>query len=139
MKDQLFSDVRTITRRADELEAHYSTGEIVMRIWREHLRPRLGLLLLAGVAMILTAATTGAIPFLIRTTADDVFVAKNQQMIYWVTAGIVAVTIVKAISEYVADVTVMHSQSDMTCGAARSILPGRASLVTRRCEASGTT
>ena len=79
-----------------------------MRIWREHLRPRFALLLLASIAMILTAATTGAIPFLIRTTADDVFVAKNQQMIYWVTAGIVVVTIIKAISEYVADVTVAY-------------------------------
>ena len=98
-----------ITRSADELQTHhYTTGEIVMRIWREHLRPRIGLLALASLAMILTAATTGAIPFLIRTTADDVFVAKNQQMIYWVTAGIVVVTIVKAISEYVADVTVAY-------------------------------
>jgi ATP-binding cassette, subfamily B, bacterial MsbA len=108
LKDLLFSDARMITRGADELQAHYTTGEIVMRIWREHLRPRFGLLVLASIAMILTAATTGAIPFLIQTTADDVFVAKNQQMIYWVTAGIVAVTIVKAISEYVADVTVAY-------------------------------
>jgi len=109
LKDQLFSDARMVTRSADELQTHhYTTGEIVMRIWREHLRPRIGLLALASVAMILTAATTGAIPFLIRTTADDVFVAKNQQMIYWVTAGIVVVTIVKAISEYVADVTVAY-------------------------------
>src|SRR6476619_3911623 len=109
LKDQLFSDARMVTRSADELQTHhYTTGEIVMRIWREHLRPRLGLLLLASLAMILTAATTGAIPFLIRITADDVFVAKNQQMIYWVTAGIVVVTIVKAISEYVADVTVAY-------------------------------
>ena len=54
-----------------------------MRIWREHLRPRLGILLIASIAMILTAATTGAIPFLIQRTADDVFVAKNQQMVYF--------------------------------------------------------
>jgi subfamily B ATP-binding cassette protein MsbA len=106
LKDQLFSDTSSITRGADELQVHYSTGEIIARIWREHLRPRIGLLLLASFAMILTAATTGAIPFLIQTTADDVFVAKNQTMIYWVTAGIVVVTIIKAISEYVADVTV---------------------------------
>jgi ATP-binding cassette, subfamily B, bacterial MsbA len=108
LKDQLFSDASGITRGADELQAHYATGEVLSRIWREHLRPRLGLLLLASLAMILTAATTGAIPFLIQTTADDVFVAKNQTMIYWVTAGIVAVTIIKAISEYVADVTVAY-------------------------------
>ena len=63
-----------------------------MRIWREHLRPRLGLLMLASLAMLLTAATTGTIPFIIQKTADDVFVAKNQQMIYWVTAAIVVVS-----------------------------------------------
>ena len=108
LKDQLFSDASGITRGADELQAHYATGEVLSRIWREHLHPRLGLLLLASLAMILTAATTGAIPFLIQTTADDVFVAKNQTMIYWVTAGIVVVTIIKAISEYVADVTVAY-------------------------------
>ena len=106
MKQQLFSDATAVTREADELQAHYTTGQIVSRIWREHLRPRLGLLLAAGLAMLLTALTTGAIPFLIQKTADDVFVAKNQDMIYWVTIGIVVVTVVKAISEYVASVTV---------------------------------
>ena len=108
MKDQLFRDVSTITRSADELQIEYTTSEILLRIWREHLRPRLGLLLLASLAMILTAATTGAIPFLIQRTADDVFVAKNQSMVYWITAAIVVVTIIKAIAEYVADVTVAY-------------------------------
>jgi len=108
LKDQLFSDASAITRGADELQAHYTTWEILARIWHEHLRPRLGLLILASLAMILTAAATGAIPFLIQKTADDVFVAKNQEMIYVVVAGIVIVTVVKAISEYVADVTVAY-------------------------------
>lgn len=108
MKDQLFSDTKSVTRVADELSAHYTTGEVVMRIWRDHLRPRMGLLLLASAAMLLTAATTGAIPFIIQKTADDVFVAKNHEMVYWVTAAIVVVTIIKAISEYVADVTVAY-------------------------------
>jgi ATP-binding cassette, subfamily B, bacterial MsbA len=108
LKDQLFRDVSTITRSADELQIEYTTSEIILRIWREHLRPRIGLLLLASLAMILTAATTGAIPFLIQKTADDVFVAKNQTMVYWITAAIVVVTIIKAIAEYVADVTVAY-------------------------------
>ena len=108
MKDQLFRDSSAITRSADELQAEYSTGQIVTRIWREHLKPRIGLLLLATFAMLLTAATTGAIPFLIQRTADDVFVGKNAQMVYWITAAIVVVTIVKAIAEYVADVTVAY-------------------------------
>ncbi|HYH70555.1 MAG TPA: ABC transporter transmembrane domain-containing protein, partial [Methyloceanibacter sp.] len=102
----MFRDVETITRGGDELQANYSTGEILRRIWKEHLRPRLGVLIIASVAMLLTAATTGAIPFLIQRTADDVFVGKNAQMIYWITIGIVVVTVIKAIAEYVADVTV---------------------------------
>ena len=108
MKDRLFSDADAITRSADELQVEYTTGEIVTRIWREHLKPRFGLLALAASAMLLTAATTGAIPFLIQRTADDVFVAKNEQMVYWVTAAIVVVTIVKAIAEYIADVAVAY-------------------------------
>ena len=58
--------------------------------------------------MLLTAATTGAIPFLIQRTADDVFVGKNEQMVYWITAAIVVVTVIKAIAEYIADVTVAY-------------------------------
>ena len=102
----MFRDVETITRSGDELQANYSTGDILRRIWKEHLRPRLGVLIIASLAMLLTAATTGAIPFLIQRTADDVFVAKNADMIYWITIGIVVVTVVKALAEYVADVTV---------------------------------
>ena len=108
MKDQLFRDAGVVTRSADELQVHYSTKAILIRIWHEHLRPRFGLLALASVAMLLTAATTGAIPFLIQRTADDVFVAKNAQMVYWITGAIVIVTIVKAVSEYIADVTVAY-------------------------------
>jgi subfamily B ATP-binding cassette protein MsbA len=108
LKDQLFRDADAITRSADELQVDYTTWEIIGRIWREHLRPRLGLLLIASAAMLLTAATTGAIPFLIQRTADDVFVGKKAEMVYLITAAIVVVTVVKAIAEYVADVTVAY-------------------------------
>ena len=108
LKDRLFRDARAITRSADELQVNYSTKDVALRIWREHLRPRFGLLAVAFLAMLLTASTTGAIPFLIQRTADDVFVAKNAQMVYWITGAIVLITVVKAVSEYVADVTVAY-------------------------------
>jgi len=63
---------------------------------------------MATVAMLLTAATTGAIPFLIQRTADDVFIAKKADMVYWITAAIVIITAIKAIAEYVANVTVAY-------------------------------
>ena len=114
MKDQLFRDSR-ITRSADELHVNfttgnivYTTGNIVRRIWKEHLRPRIGLLLLATVAMLLIAATTGAIPFLIQRTADELFVRNSAQMVFWISGAIMVVTIVKAIAEYVSDVTMNY-------------------------------
>ena len=106
MKDQLFTDASAITRSPDALRARYTTAEVALRIWREHLRPRLGLLLLASLGMFLTAAMTGAIPFLIQRTADDVFIGKNEQMVYWISAAIAVVAIIKAVAEYVANVTV---------------------------------
>jgi subfamily B ATP-binding cassette protein MsbA len=108
VKDILFRDTDAITRGADELQVDYTTWQIVGRIWQEHLRPRIGLLLIALAAMLLTAATTGAIPFLIQRTADDVFVGKSEQMVYWITAAIVIVTVIKAFAEYIADVTVAY-------------------------------
>jgi subfamily B ATP-binding cassette protein MsbA len=108
LKDQLFRDANAIARGADELAAKYTTADIVKRIWREHLRPRAVLLGIATVAMLLTAGTTGAIPFLIQRTADDVFVAKNADMVFWIAAAIAIVTMIKAISEYVANVTVAY-------------------------------
>ena len=108
MKDQLFRDANAISRSADELNARYSTADIVKRIWKEHLRPRASLLSIAVAAMLLTAVTTGAIPFLIQRTADDVFVAKQEQMVFWIAVAIAAVTVIKAISEYVADTTVAY-------------------------------
>ncbi len=108
MKGNVFTNVDAVTRGGDELSAHYTTTDIVKRIWSEHLRPHVFLLSMATVAMLLTAATTGAIPFLIQRTADDVFIAKKADMVYWITAAIVIITAIKAIAEYVANVTVAY-------------------------------
>lgn len=109
MKDNVFIDAGVVTREADELTARrYTTREIVERIWREHLRPHGFLLVCATTAMLLTAVTTGAIPFLIQRTADDVFVAKQADMVYWITGAIVVVTALKVVAEYVANVTVAY-------------------------------
>ena len=106
MKDTLFTDSASVTRKADELQVTYSTREVVERIWHGHLRPRLGLLILAVLALSFSAATTGAIPFLIQMTADNVFVAKKTDMIYPIMIFIIIVSFTKAVTEYIANVTV---------------------------------
>ncbi len=106
MRDQLFSESRDVKRKDDGLQSTYTTEMVVRRIWDEHLRPRIRLVILAVIAMALAAATTGAVPFLIQMAADDVFVARNPDMLMTITAGIVIVTVLKAIAEYVAGVSV---------------------------------
>lgn len=106
MKDTLFTDSRSVKRKADDLQVHYTTEDVIRRIWQEHLRPRLGLLIVAGSALGFSAATTGAIPFLIQMTADHVFVEKKSEMIYPIMVFILIVTFSKAITEYIANVTV---------------------------------
>ncbi len=105
-KGNLFADAQSITRRDDVLQVDYSTREIFGRIWIEHLRPRLVLVLVSGLAMAVTAVTTGAVPFLIQVTADEVFINKNADMVYFITIAVVAVTAVKALAEYISSVTV---------------------------------
>ena len=55
MKGNVFTNVDAVTRGGDELSAHYTTTDIVKRIWSEHLRPHVFLLSMATVAMLLTA------------------------------------------------------------------------------------
>jgi subfamily B ATP-binding cassette protein MsbA len=107
LKDNVFIDARVAARGGDELTAErYTTRQIVERIWHENLRPH-GVLLGFGIlAMLLTAVTTGAIPFLIQRTADDIFVDKNADMVLWITLAVVVITTLKAVSEYVANVTI---------------------------------
>jgi len=102
----LFTESSSIKRSDDELQITYTTQEVVERIWNEHLRPRMGLLILAGVSLAFAAATTGAIPFLIQLTADNVFVEKKADMIYPIMAFIIGVTVMKAVTEYISNVTV---------------------------------
>ena len=106
MTNTLFTESSSIKRSDDELQITYTTQEVVERIWNEHLRPRMGLLILAGVSLAFAAATTGAIPFLIQLTADNVFVEKKADMIYPIMAFIIGVTVMKAVTEYISNVTV---------------------------------
>ncbi len=106
MKDALFTDAASVKRNADELQVEYTTREVIERIWHEHFRPRIGLVILSGLTLAFAAATAGAIPFIIQMTADHVFVDKKEEMIYPIMIFILVVSVAKAITEYVSTVAV---------------------------------
>lgn len=106
MQEKLFSDNQLTDRDNDILSEEYTTKEVAKRIWDEHLRPRIKLLALSSLAMMVSAATTGAVPLLIQRATDDIFINHQVSMIYLICGAVIVVTTLKTFSEYISNVTV---------------------------------
>lgn len=106
MQEKLFRDNQIEDREDDILAREYSTRDIAVRIWHEHLKPHFKLLILASLAMAISAGTTGAVPLLIERATDDIFVNKQQDMIIFLCAAVVIVTALKTIAAYISTVSV---------------------------------
>ena len=75
------------------------------RIWTEHLLPRRRYLVIAGIAMIVSAGTTGLVPIVIQQVADEIFIRGNQNLVYLLTIAVLVITVLKTVSEFVSKVT----------------------------------
>lgn len=106
MQEKLFTDNKLDERDHDSLSDNYTTGQVAMRIWQEHLKPRLKLLILASLAMAVSAATTGAVPLLIQRATDDIFVNQKASMVMILAVAVVIVTALKTLAAYISNVTV---------------------------------
>lgn len=106
VQEKLFRDNKLSERAHDSLTEDYTTKEVATRIWRQHLRPRIKLLFLSSLAMIVSAATTGAVPLLIQRATDDIFIDKNSAMVLVICFAVIIVTTLKTFSEYISNVTV---------------------------------
>lgn len=106
MAEKLFSDNKLADRENDILTEDYTTKAVAKRIWEEHLRPRMKLLILSSLAMVVSAGTTGAVPLLIQRATDDIFINKDTSMIFLICAAVIVVTTLKTFSEYLSNVTV---------------------------------
>ena len=78
---------------------------IIRRLLRDHMFPRWKALALAVGSMILLAATSGVLPFIMQAVADQVFVGKNEDLLYVLPALIVAVMAVRAVADWTATVS----------------------------------
>lgn len=108
MQEKLFSDNKLAERAHDNLTEEYTTRQVATRIWHEHLRPRVKLIILSSLAMVVSAGTTGAVPLLIQRATDDIFINKNSQMVLVICLAVVAVTTLKTFSEYISKVAVSY-------------------------------
>jgi ATP-binding cassette, subfamily B, bacterial MsbA len=76
------------------------TKRLVARLFGEHIRPHVGLLLLAVSLMAVVAATTAALAFLMETILDDVFTARDRSSLYVAAAIVMTVFILKGMATY---------------------------------------
>ncbi|WP_075216991.1 ABC transporter ATP-binding protein [Mongoliimonas terrestris] len=77
-----------------------SGRDVVLRIVREFVLPRRKLVARAMLAMVFVAATTGALPFLMQTAADRIFVGKELDVLYALPPIVVVVMALRSLAEY---------------------------------------
>ena len=81
--------------------AHQPTSAIVGRLYREHIRPYLGQMLLAVLMMALVAGTTAAYAWLVQPILDEIFIAKDNTKLVAITVAVVAVFVIKGLADYI--------------------------------------
>jgi subfamily B ATP-binding cassette protein MsbA len=101
----VFTDALAVERADDSLHvSNFSTWQVINRLVRDHLLPRKKLLVGCFAAMAVSAAATGSLPFLMQQAADEVFLGKNEMMLYVLPILVVVLVGFKALSEYYATV-----------------------------------
>jgi subfamily B ATP-binding cassette protein MsbA len=70
------------------------------RLIHNYLLPYRRQLVFAVLAMIVVAATTAALAWMMQPVLDNIFVAKDKEMLWVVPLGIVGVSLVKAVAAY---------------------------------------
>ena len=95
-------DWRTVTEiTEDENQAPYqSTKALMHRLVRESVRPYVGWLIIAVLFMGVMAAATGFSAWLMKPVVNDIFVAKNRDMLWIISGTVVATFIAKGAANY---------------------------------------
>ena len=103
---RVYRDRNEKTRADDTLSvAPLPVRVVVMRMARDHLLPMKSYLLMSFAAMAAAAATTGALPFVMQRTSDEIVVAKNMTSLYYMPLLVIVIICIKAFSEYVSSVS----------------------------------
>ncbi len=101
MVSNVFTDSSSVDRIDDSLHAtNLSTWQVVNRLLHDHLLPRKKLLAGCFAAMLFSALTTGSLPFLMQQAADEVFLGKNEKMLYILPVLVIIMVGIKATAEY---------------------------------------
>ncbi len=81
-------------------DRHDPSSVLVRRLVDEQLRPQAGRLALTIFCMIIVAASSAGMVYLLQPILDDIFIQKDREMLYLVPGLIVALALVTGISGY---------------------------------------
>ncbi|MEG3619007.1 lipid A export permease/ATP-binding protein MsbA [Magnetovibrio sp. PR-2] len=79
---------------------HISTTKLMGRLWREHIRTYAGWLILAVTFMAVVAACTTFSAYLMKPIVNDIFVNRDEDMLWLIGGSVFIVFIVKGIATY---------------------------------------
>ena len=86
------------------LEQDHSRWPVFLRLIKECMAPHWTIVAIAIAAMLVAAATAGVVPFVLQKVGDDVFVAKNEALVFALPAFLVIAVLVRAVADWVATV-----------------------------------
>lgn len=83
-----------------ETHQHVPTGLLIKRLVRDNLRHYWPQLTLALFCMAIVSATTALSAYLMEPIVNDVFIAKNEDMLFWVSGAVLVTFIAKGFASY---------------------------------------
>ncbi|MDE0391186.1 MAG: lipid A export permease/ATP-binding protein MsbA [Rhodospirillales bacterium] len=86
--------------RPDQPQQPGSTRHLLVRLIREHVRPHLGRLLLAGLCMVLAAGATAALAYLMEPVLDEIFLEKDRTLLIVVPVAVIGITLIRGVATY---------------------------------------
>jgi subfamily B ATP-binding cassette protein MsbA len=84
------------------------THTLMARLWREAIRGYLGKLLLAVLFMALMAGATALSAWLMKPVVNEIFIARDRQMLWLIGAAVLATFAIKGVSNYAQSTLMAH-------------------------------
>lgn len=72
----------------------------MVRLVRDHVRPHLGRLLLAGLCMAVAAGATAALAYLMEPVLDEIFLEKDRTLLVVVPVAVIVITLIRGAATY---------------------------------------
>jgi subfamily B ATP-binding cassette protein MsbA len=86
------------------IEQDHSRWPVFIRLLRECVLPHWPIVAISIATMLVSAATAGVVPFVLKRVGDDLFVAKDATLVFVLPAVLVAAVLIRAVTDWISTV-----------------------------------